>query len=123
MYQYLIGCNIQKFHVLIHNPVITGICKYKIFCNALLDIAYHIIYNYKPVKWEGKTAVNGICAKRMCHDVNNMINSFGTNRLWQCKALYYFELKFTMITAFMVMATPLFLCQWYFLYIHSFSNV
>lgn len=79
---------------------------------------YWILNNYKPVKWEGKTAVNGICAKRMCHDVNNMINSFGSKRLWQCKTLYYFELKFTMITAFMVTATMLFLCHWYFLHIH-----
>jgi len=56
-------------------------------------------------------AVNGTCAKRMCHDVNNMIHSFGTVRLWQCKGFYYFELKFTIITAFMVMATMLFLCH------------
>ena len=27
MYQYLIGCNTQKFQVLIHHPVIAGIGK------------------------------------------------------------------------------------------------
>lgn len=78
---------------------------------------YWILNNYKPVKWEGKMAVNGICTKRMCHDVNKMMNSFGTEGLLQCKALDYFKLKFTMITVFMVMATMLFLCHWCFLYI------
>jgi hypothetical protein len=61
----------------------------------------------------------GMHTKRMCHDVNSVIHSLAIKRWWQCKPFDYFELKSTMITAFVIMTTMLFLCHWFFLYTHT----